>query len=86
VKAGTAAAAKAGAGKDAKPGAAIYAALFNLGDTEKEISIDLRQLGWLRPAAVRDLWQRKDVGVYKQEYQQKIPAHGAAMLKLTQQQ
>ena len=70
---------------DAKPGAEIYAALFNLGETEKEVSIDLRQLGWRRPAAVRDLWQRKDVGVYKQDYKQKIPAHGAAMLKLTQQ-
>jgi len=70
---------------NAGPGTAIYAALFNTGEKEQEVSIDCRQLGWTGPVAVRDLWKRQDAGVYKGQYQQKIPAHGAALLKITMQ-
>lgn len=60
-----------------------YVGLFNISDTEQDIAIDFAQLGWKGKLAVRNLWQRQDKGVFKKQYVQKVPAHGAVLLKLS---
>jgi hypothetical protein len=62
-----------------------YVALFNLDDTAQAVKVDLTHLGLRGKVRVRDLWKKKDAGVYKKQYSQKIPAHGAALLRLTPQ-
>jgi alpha-galactosidase len=64
--------------------AALYAGIFNTGDRDREVVIDLERLGWKGGAVMRDLWQRRDLGVVKKRFTQRIPAHGVILLKLTQ--
>lgn len=68
-------------GAGAGPG--WYVGLFNIGETEQEVGIDFAQLGWKGKVSVRDLWEKKDNGIFKKQYVQKIPAHGVALLRLT---
>ncbi|HWK04109.1 MAG TPA: glycoside hydrolase family 27 protein [Puia sp.] len=62
-----------------------YAGLFNISETEQEISIDFAQLGYKGRLTVRDLWQHQDKGVFKKQYTQKIPPHGAVLIRLINQ-
>jgi len=64
---------------------AFYVALFNIGDTERDVTIDFAQLGIKGKAAIRDLWRKSDAGVFKGQYAQKIRPHGAALIELTAQ-
>jgi hypothetical protein len=60
----------------------LFVALFNLGDTAKEVSVDLGALGLRGRVSVRDLWQRKDLGTYQGAWQRLIDKHGAVLLRL----
>jgi hypothetical protein len=64
------------------PGGGKYVALFNISDVEKEVGVEVRQIGWKKAVKVRDLWMQQDMGTYKKEYRRKIPAHGAVLLKI----
>jgi len=70
---------------DAASGGGWYVGLFNIGETEQELAIDFAQLGYKGRLAVRDLWQHRDKGFFKKQYAQKIPPHGAALIRLTPQ-
>jgi hypothetical protein len=62
-----------------------YAGLFNISETEQDIAIDFAQLGYKGRLTVRDLWQHQDKGVFKKQYTQKIPPHGAVLIRLINQ-
>ncbi len=62
---------------------ALYAGIFNIGDRDRDVVIDLEKLGWKKSAVVRDLWQQRDMGVVKKRFTRRIPAHGVILLKLT---
>ena len=55
-------------------------ALFNLNSVPHVVSIDFKTLRIKNKAMVRDLWEKKDLGVLKNRYQKIINAHGAALL------
>jgi hypothetical protein len=61
----------------------IYAALFNIGDTNKSIAIDFAAIGLTGKTKVRDLWKKQDIGQFKKGYQQNINLHGATLLRLS---
>jgi alpha-galactosidase len=63
-------------------GGALYVGLFNLGDSVQDVVVGLDRLGLRRAAQVRDLWERRDLGIYKKEIRRKLPAHGSALLKI----
>lgn len=63
-------------------GRAQYFGLFNIGDHEHVVVIDLDKLGWKGKLRVRDLWKREDLGDVKRRYVQRIPAHGAALIEV----
>ena len=46
------------------------------------MGVDFAQLGWKGNVAVRDLWKREDVGVFRKRYARRIAAHGAVLLKV----
>jgi len=56
--------------------------VFNLAETEDEISIGLRDLELSGRVAVRNLWERRDLGHFNEQVPITVPAHGAQMLKI----
>lgn len=61
----------------------LYVGLFNISDDAHDVSVDLSSLGLSGSIAVRDLWQKKDMGSYKKIYTQKLNPHASALLRLT---
>jgi alpha-galactosidase len=60
-----------------------YLALFNLDDSHPaQVRARWSELGLHGKCAVRDLWQRKDVGSYTQEFSAEIPSHGAGLYRI----
>ena len=55
------------------------------GDTAQDITADFSDLGISGSAAVRDVWQRKDLGTVSGKYTATVPPHGSLTLKLTAQ-
>lgn len=66
----------------AKDNNSYYVGLFNIGETAHDVSIDFASIGLKGKILVRDLWQKKDMGVFKKQYAAKLNAHGSALLKV----
>jgi alpha-galactosidase len=62
----------------------MYVALFNLSSNAKNISVDFAELDYKKKVSVRDLWNKKDLGDFKNNYQQEINAHGAALIRISE--
>jgi len=61
-----------------------YLALFNLASIEQPVEFKM-ELEYLRGKyKVRDLWQRKDLGIYEETIEFNFAPHGAGLYKLTQ--
>lgn len=58
-------------------------ALYNRGQTAARVTVRFAELGLSGPRAVRDLWQRQDLGVSAAEFQAMVPQHGAILIKLS---
>jgi alpha-galactosidase len=61
----------------------LYVALFNIGDANKNVAVDLAAIGIKGKVKVRDLWKKQDIGQFKKTYQQNINLHGAALLRIS---
>lgn len=55
---------------------------FNRSLTPKTMSVDWKSLELFKVALVRDLWERKNKGLFFKEYFKLVPAHGVIMLKV----
>ncbi|HLI04667.1 MAG TPA: glycoside hydrolase family 27 protein [Terracidiphilus sp.] len=64
-------------------GGAMAVALFNRTTGATRITLRLKDVGWQGPAAARDLWEHKGIGVLSPETAFTVPAHGVTMLRLT---
>jgi alpha-galactosidase len=62
-----------------------YVALFNLSQKEMDIPVLFSLLGIKRKAAVRDLWKKNDIGVFKKQYTQRVSPHGSVLLRINPQ-
>jgi len=56
--------------------------LFNRGLHPAEVTVQWTQLGLKGGQPVRDLWQRRDLGVLPDEFTATVPRHGAVFLKV----
>ena len=56
--------------------------LVNLGSDKMDITVTWSQLGLSGSQPVRDLWQRKDLGTFKNGYTVSVPAHGTVLIKV----
>jgi alpha-galactosidase len=56
---------------------------FNLSENEDEVSIALSDLDLSGSVAVRNLWERKDLGRMEGKITLSVPAHGSQMVKVT---
>jgi len=61
----------------------MYVALFNLGEQPQDIDFTFASIGMIGKIAVRDLWKKQDMGIFKQSYHQQVNKHGAVLLKLS---
>jgi len=64
-------------------GTAMYVALFNTGNNAATIPLNFSALGLKGKLTVRDLWNKKDIGIFKNQFSQKINTHGALLLKVS---
>jgi hypothetical protein len=61
----------------------FYIALFNQKDEPAKIELPLDKLGFKGKCSVRDVWERKDIGVFEKNFAQTIGRHSAGMYKIT---
>ena len=63
-----------------------YLAVFNLDDqSTAEVTVRWSELGLGRTCAVRDLWEKKNLGVVDAEFAPRIEPHGAGLFRITPQ-
>ncbi len=61
-----------------------YLAIFNLNDwLPSRISVDWSELGLGKKCAVRDIWERKDLGVVDDSFASWIAPHSAGLYRIT---
>jgi alpha-galactosidase len=58
-------------------------AMFNGLRSPTEMTLRLDKAGWHGPAAARDLWAHRDLGVLRDPYIVMVPGHGVVMLRLS---
>jgi alpha-galactosidase len=56
--------------------------LFNRGLTPATVEVSFEELRLSGVQAIRDLWQRSDLGVFQGSYSTTVPRHGAVFLKI----
>ena len=61
----------------------VYAALFNIGDEEAEVSVSFEELELSGKKTLRDLWKKADLGEAEEKVSAVIPPHGAVLYKLS---
>ncbi|WP_329360646.1 alpha-galactosidase D [Streptomyces sp. NBC_01483] len=54
-------------------------ALFNLGDSPASVTAQWASLGFTGNASVRDLWNKANLGTYKNKITEALPAHGSRL-------
>lgn len=54
-------------------------ALFNLGDSPASVTAHWASFGFTGNASVRDLWNKENLGTYKNEITEALPAHGSRL-------
>ena len=57
-----------------------YIALFNLSDKERVVSFPLGEIN-VKKASVRNLWDKKDIGVYESDISIRLKPHASSLLK-----
>ncbi|WP_179232694.1 hypothetical protein [Paenibacillus rigui] len=63
-----------------------YAALFNLGEQETLVSVELGLLGMKEAKLypVRDVWEREDLAPVSGKIEAMVPGHGCRLYKITE--
>lgn len=61
----------------------FYVALFNLNAFPAEVAVRWKDLGFVDASDVRDVWNRKDLGEFKQKFSSVILGHGTRLLRVT---
>ncbi len=60
----------------------VAVGLFNRGLSKNSLTLYFKDIGIRGSATVRDLWEHKDLGAFREEYTAEIPRHGAVLVKV----
>ena len=63
-------------------GGSMAVGLFNSGESVMPVSLDFRQIGFFHAVKVRDLWARKDLGIFQKTFSSQVPRHGVALIEV----
>jgi alpha-galactosidase len=58
--------------------------MFNLGETETQVTVNGSDLGLKGRFHVRDLWRQKNLGKFKNSFSASVPRHGVVLIKVWQ--
>ena len=61
-------------------GGRVAVGLFNRAWSNREISVDLAEIGFQGGAALRDVWKHKDLGHTAGVFTDTVPGHGVTLL------
>lgn len=61
----------------------IAVALYNSSNSEQTIDLDFKDVGIDGEASVRDVWQKKDLGLITKGLSSNVPSHGVTFLIIT---
>jgi hypothetical protein len=61
----------------------INIAFFNLEEKPQKIAVSFKDIGSFKKARIRDLWERNDIGIYKNNFQQVVNAHDALLMSIS---
>ena len=56
--------------------------LINSGESPFPASVNFSDIGYSDPVHARDLWERKDLGVFKNSYTTTVPKHGVVLIEI----
>ena len=56
--------------------------LFDRGDGDMPITVYFKDLGVGETATVRDLWNRRDLGTFKEMFTAEVPTHAVVMIRI----
>lgn len=56
--------------------------LINSGESPLPASVNFHELGYSHPVHVRDLWEKKDLGVFKNDFSTTVPKHGVVLIEI----
>ncbi|HXJ93058.1 MAG TPA: glycoside hydrolase family 27 protein [Terriglobia bacterium] len=56
--------------------------LMNSGEDTERMTLTLKDIGVFKPADIRDLWAKKDLGKFKGTFSAEVPKHGAVLVKV----
>jgi alpha-galactosidase len=56
--------------------------LMNAGEDTERMTLNLKDIGVFKPADVRDLWEKKDLGKFTGSFWAEVPKHGAVLVKV----
>jgi len=57
--------------------------LFNRGESQLNITLDLQKIGFVGPGRLRNLWDHRDLGPVGGSYTASVPKHGVVILKVS---
>jgi alpha-galactosidase len=56
--------------------------LINSGESPFPASVSFSDIGYSHPVRVRDLWEQKDLGTFKNSYKTIVPKHGVVLIEI----
>ena len=56
--------------------------LFNLTEEPSPITVNWNQLARTGRQIVRDVWRQKDIGIFENDFQSRVPAHGVLLVRM----
>lgn len=56
--------------------------LFNRQRTTEQMTVNFSDIGMGRDAAVRDLWEKKDLGSFREKFSAYVPMHGVVLVRI----
>jgi len=60
----------------------IAVGFINSGESPLPASVNFRKIGYPHPVKVRDLWEKKDLGIFNGSYSTTIPKHGVVLIEI----
>lgn len=60
----------------------VAVGLFNPGEAPSTVAVTWAQAGVAGPQRVRDLWRHRDLGVFTDRFEARVPVHGVELVKL----
>jgi alpha-galactosidase len=61
----------------------MYVALFNISDQLQVVEVQLQQIGMANKCLARDLWLRKDIGVFDNVFSRTLAPHASGLYRLS---